>query len=245
MTKGTDRRTALRVAMAAALAPAICTAPAVSAATTRLISPPANPMRYSRTVTRELVDGTPFSVTREFDVSFRQFAGGFMMHGRQDEVEVECPGVLAEFAELERQRDESGLFPIALDAFGQILSSQIALPAGQDVRRAVDGALADLANQPINENEREQLSGFVAVLHQAGHRVTAHLPTDLFAPSSLSRRDEQSIAIPGGREGSVETIFECSRDADTGLMRAASRSIVTRVGETSRTIREHWSLAAI
>lgn len=243
--KRTDRRSAMQIAMAAAIAPAVCSSRALAAPVDRLIAPPSAAMRYARTVVRELVDGSPFAVTRAFDVSFERFAGGFMLRGAQADVQVDCPRALSDFAELERARDESALFPIALDAFGQILSSQIATPAGTDVRRAVNEALGELARQPISEDEREQLSQFVSVLQQAGQRVTAHMPTDLFAPASLARRDEESIALPGGMEGRVETTFECERDAETGLMRAANRTIVTHVAGTSRCTRERWSLTAI
>lgn len=245
MIDGTDRRSALRVAMGAAIAPAICSAPAIAATSTRLIAPPEAPMRYSRTVVRELIDGTPFSVTRDFTITFSHFSGGFMLQGAQARVEVDCPTVLADFARLERSRDEGGMFPLALDAFGQILSTQIARPAGEDLRRAVDEAQAEIAHQPISEDEREQLSRLVAALQQAGHRVMAHLPADLFAPANLSRRDEQSIALPGGGEGRVETLFESTRDTDTGLMRSASRSVITHVGASNRAVRENWSLARI
>lgn len=243
--KRTDRRNALQLAMAAAIIPTLCAKRASAATPGRLIAPPTTPMRYARTITRALADGTPFTVTREFDVSFRRFASGFMLHGSQVEVAVDCPQSLAEFAQLERRRDENSLFPIALDPFGQILSTQIAQPAGQDVRQAVSAALAQLASQPISSNEREQLAQFIAALQDAGRRVTAHLPTDLFAPATDQRRDEQNIALPGGMEGTVETTFECQRDAGTGLMQAANRNVVTKVANSRRGTQESWSLTAI
>lgn len=245
MMKRTDRRNALRLGMAAAIAPSLCATRVAAATPDRLIAPPAAPMRYSRTVTRELSDGTPLTVTRAFNVTFRRFAGGFMLHGEQADVHVEAPQSLAEFVELERRRDESALFPIALDPFGQILSSQIARPAGQDLRQAISHALAELASQPISDDEREQLSQFVSAIQEAGHQVTAHLPTDLFAPASAARRDEQGIDLPGGIEGRVETVFESQRDPETGLMRAANRNVVTQVAGSSRGTLETWSLSAL
>jgi hypothetical protein len=231
--------------MAAAIAPTLCATRVSAAAPDRLIAPPTGPMRYTRSVTRDLIDGEMVRATRIFDVTFRRFAGGFMMHGQQVEAKLEAPASLAAFVQLEEARDESDLFPIALDPFGQILSSRIAQPAGQNVRMAVDAAVEQIASQPISADEREQLSRFVSAMQLASQRVIAHLPTDLFAPAETSRRDERRVALPGGVEGKVATVYECERDSGTGLMRAASRDVVTIVADSSRGTRESWSLATL
>lgn len=238
---GTDRRRMLQLTMAAAVAP-IAFAPARATTPDRLIAPPNGQMRYCRTVVRELADGNSFTLCRRFVVDFRQFAGGFMIHGAQEGVAVDAPTALAEFAAIEEARDESGMFPIALDPFGQILSTEVAPPGGDDVNLAVDQALADLAHQPISAEERAQLSAFIVALQQAGNRVTAHLPTDLFAPASAPRREERRIALPGGGEGMVASAFEGERDGNTGLMRTAEREVVTMVAGSSKRLREEWVL---
>lgn len=245
MTHSTDRRTALLLAMGAALAPAMASRMAVAAPADHLIAPPEAPMRYSRSVSRELIDGSFISVSRDFEVLFRRVATGFVMYGQQTDVRIEAPDVLAPFTRIEQARDESGMFPISLDVFGHITSAQIAQTAQASLRRAVQEALSDISTHPIAEDEREQVSHYLNTLQQAGQRVMAHLPTDLFAPAVLNRRDEQTIALPGGIEGIVETVFACERDSSTGLMQAASRQILTCVGQSSRTTREDWILAAI
>lgn len=242
--KRTNRRSALQLAMAAAIVPALGPVRALAAEPGQLIAPPDEPMRYSRTVARELVDGALFTVSREFTVEFRRFAGGFMLHGEQATVRVEGPDALSAFADIERSRDESGLFPLALDPFGQILSSRVALPASDQVRAAVEEALALLAEQRISNDERERASRFVAALQQAGQRVIAVLPSDLFAPTTRSRRDGRDIALPGGGHGRVETVFECERDSRTGLMRSATRNVMTSVADSTRETFERWSLTA-
>lgn len=236
-----DRRSALLLAFAAGVAPALYANRAMAAPPSGLIAPPDGPMRYSRTVVRQLSDGKEFSAARDFAVTFRRFDGGFMLNGQQTGVRIDAPAALEQFVQIERERDESGMFPIALDAFGQILSTQVAQPAGPDLPRAIREALSHVSSN-VSADEREQLAQYLSALQQAGNRVIAYLPTDLFAPVSLSRRDEQRVDLPGGLQGTVESVFECERDAGTGLMRAATRRIVTLVEGTSRTVREDWSL---
>lgn len=243
--KRTDRRDTLRLVMAAAIAPTLCATRVSAAVPDRLIAPPSSPMRYRRTLVRDLIDGELVSVTREFDVAFRRLAGGFMMEGQQVGVRMDAPESLAAFVRIEEARDESELFPIALDPFGQILSTRVAQPAGHSVRLAIEEALARIAEQPIGADEREQLSRFVSAMQLASQRVIAHLPTDLFAPAETSRRDERMATLPGGVEGKVESVYECRRDLGTGLMREASRNVLTIVADSSRGTRESWSLTAI
>lgn len=240
-----DRRQALQLALAAAIAPAVCSARANAIAPVRLVAPPSTPMRYTRTVVRQMPGNLSLSVGREFAVTFRRFESGFMLEGQQTGVQVDAPANVAELVRLEEARDESDLFPITLDPFGQILSSRIARPSGQDLHQAVEQALGDLATQPIDQDERAQLSRFVATLQQAGQQVIAHLPTDLFAPEANQRRDERDIALPGGIEGRVETVFESRSDPETGLMREAQRNVITSVADSRRGTLESWSLTAI
>lgn len=242
-----DRRSALRTGLqlcvAAALAPAMVSRRAAAMVPDRLIAPPPGTMCYSRTVTRSLSADAQITVTRRFTVEFRQFAGGFMMHGSQLAVEVEAPAALATFTELERGRDESALFPIALDSFGRILEAEVAAPVGDNVRQAVAAALHDIAGQPITGDERAQLARFVTALQQAGQHITALLPADLFAPAQTPRHEEQRISLPGGGEGLVATMFSAERDLATGLMRAAEREVTTVVADSRRRSHESWSLA--
>ncbi len=234
----------LQMATLAALVPA-CVVPARARATEQLIAPPGGQMRYCRTVVKELAGGWHFTVCRQFVVDFRPFAGGFMMHGRQDSVSVDAPEALAQYAAIEEARDESGLFPIALDPFGQILSADATASTGDDVRHAVDHALAEIARQPIAPEERAELAAYVSALQLASQRVTAHLPVDLFAPSPAPRRQERRVALPGGGEGLVASSFGGVRNLETGLMRSAEREVLTVVAETSKRLREDWTLDGI
>lgn len=231
----------LQLTTLAALAPA-CVIPARASTTDQLIAPPSGQMRYCRSVVRDMADGSHFTVCRQFLVDFRQFAGGFMMHGTQESVSADAPAALAQYAAMEEARDESGLFPIALDPYGQILSADVATNARDDVRHAVDHALAEISRQPIAPEDRAALAAYVSALQLASQRVTAHLPVDLFAPSPAPRRQERRIALPGGGEGLVASSFGGVRDRETGLMRNAEREVLTMVADSSKRSREEWTL---
>lgn len=231
----------MQLAALAAIAPA-CAVPAHASSANQLIAPPSGPMRYSRTAVRDMIDGTHFTVCRQFVVDFRQFAGGFMMHGTQETVSVDAPAALAQFAALEQARDESGLFPIALDPYGQILSADVAPSTGDNLRQAVDYALAEIARQPIAPEERAALAAYATALQQASQRVIAHLPVDLFAPAPTPRHEERRVALPGGGEGLVASSFGGVRNQQTGLMRSAEREVVTVVAGSSKRLHEEWSL---
>ncbi|MGB3794800.1 MAG: hypothetical protein WA957_00660, partial [Alteraurantiacibacter sp.] len=211
----------------------------------RMISPSAKPMRYTRSIARELVDGAIFTVVREFNVSFLPVENGYMLNGQQLLARVDAPPQLAEFATMEEARDESGLFPIVLDSYGQILSADIAQPDERVFGRAVETALGRLTAQPLHSDERKQFTQLLNVIQQAGQHVAAYLPIDLFAPATSYRHDERDIALPGGAHGKVETSFESDSCAITGLMQTARRKVVTQVEATQRATLESWSLSLV
>lgn len=239
-----DRRGSIRLAMAGAIASSLSVkAGAQQIANGGLIAPPDSPMLYRRVVERDLIDGQSFRVTRNFHVVFSAIAEGYLLQGRQTAVSVEAPEALARFRALEEERDETGLFPIALNAFGQIQSPNPEPFGARQVEAAITQALAALEQLPMPESEREQARRFVSALHSAGQGITAVMPHDLFAPSGMPRRTEQLVALPDGVAGRVETVFDGQLDARTGLMSAAMREIVTAVDGSRRMTREEWSLA--
>ncbi|RJY09547.1 hypothetical protein [Aurantiacibacter aquimixticola] len=238
------RRAALKFALAGALTPVLASRPiAAQDAIPPLIAPPDGTMAYRRAVTRELVDGQTFAVARAFDVRFAPTSGGFILRGAQSEVQVDAPSALSEFAALERGRDESALFPIALDAFGRIRDQDGHYGSDAALGDAVSETIARLQEQRLAENEQDALAQFVAAFHSAGQRVAAVLPVDLFAPSEEMRTQTRALPLPFGAEGQIETTFTANADGATGLMRSATRQIVTRAEGTSRRTVESWTLS--
>jgi len=237
-----DRRRILQFIGLATLAPAVFSRRAWASETGSLIAPPTSSMRFQRVVTRGAHDNMQISVTRQFEVRFSRFAEGFIVDGQQAMVEVVAPPGLAAFAQLERERVETELFPLALDPFGQIRTEDpIGDRAGQ-VERAFALATAHIEAQPLAGDERAELQQFVTALHRAGSILSSAMPADLFAPERAAWSEDRAIALPSGDIGRLVSRFDAERDHATGLMRRAMREVLTEIeGDQRRTV-EHWEL---
>lgn len=199
---------------------------------------------YSRRLEREMTGGARFVVMRRFTVGLSRAQGGFELAGNQSAVAVEAPPALARFAELERARIESGLFPLRLDARGQIVGWTTAQASGElasAVRQAQ--AMTDAAAIPADDQAR--LRVFIEAVHRAATSILTRLPPDLFAPAAPTREDRQVLDLPDGADGVVTARFAAETDPATGLMRSARRSVVTQIGENRRETVESWSLAPL
>jgi hypothetical protein len=235
---GVGRRTLLRFAAAAFALPALAAVPALAQAR---FAPPSAPMRYTRRLERGLTGGARFVVSRSFLVRFVTESGGFRVDGEQLEADVEAPVQLEAFARLERERVETGLFPLELDGSGAILS--LAHATGSDaLDQAVREAGAQIDRWRLDPAERDKLHAFVEALHRSAGALVTEPPRDLFAPVDCPREESRTVALPDGDTGQVRVIFTATRDPVTGLMREARREVVTEVsGDLRRTI-ECWTL---
>lgn len=238
----TNRRKMLEMLAAVALIPALAPRNAAAQASGSLIAPPPGTMRFERSIIRQLNGGTMITVTRQFQIGFRHFADGFIIEGEQVAAEVVAPANLAAFADLERARIETGMFPVTLDPFGQLRTAELSSDRGQDVDSAFIEALAQITNQPIDSVERGELHQFVSALHQAGAALTADMPIDLFAPSQTAREESRTLPLPTGDFGHVISRFDATRDAQTGLMRRAAREVLTEIDGDRRHTIERWQL---
>lgn len=236
---GADRRALLRLAGLAAAAQLIRPVPARALA---VFAPPAAPMRYTRRLERGLPGGASLTVRRSFAVRFLPEGDGFRLDGVQAEVEVAAPAQIESLARLERERVETGVFPLVLDAAGAI-RSVAPFAASAQLDAAVREVTAQIGRWPHTPAEREQLDAFVAAVHHSAGRLVTELPRDLFAPVDYPRAESRAIALPGGGAGQVRTRFTAVRDPATGLMREAQREVVTEVSGESRRTLESWTLA--
>ncbi|GAA0265999.1 hypothetical protein GCM10009127_01740 [Alteraurantiacibacter aestuarii] len=197
-------------------------------------------MVYTRKLQRQMVGGAMLEVTRNFNVHFEPFGAGYRLEGTQLSASVAAPSRIAEFARLEEQRVETGVFPLLLDRMGQIVDG-----AGPHESHEIEEALAGL-NREYERNgpDGQELDLLVEALHQAGARMTSQLPRDIFAPVETTREQQQEIALPWGESGAVTTRFVAVCDPQTGLMHEASREVVTDLAGDQRRTVESWRLIA-
>jgi hypothetical protein len=240
--RNTDRRKVLQMLAAAAVIPALASREVAAAESMSLIAPPQGMMQFQRLVVRGLAGGAKISVTRGFAIEFRRSADGFIVDGKQVSVEVSAPASLSAFADLEQARVETGMFPIMLDPFGQIISGELSSSQGSEIQDAFDVALQQIATQPLASGEHAELRQFIAALHQAGAMLTVAMPFDLFAPAESERLENRTVSLPTGDIGLVTSRFGSERDIRTGLMRRASREVMTEVEGDRRQTTEHWQL---
>jgi len=239
---GPDRRTVLTWTMAAAVAPVIATRARAAAESRAHFAPAAGPMIFTRRLERQLAGGAALVVTRRFAVGFTAMPEGWAVAGEQTDVAVDAPPRIAQLASLERQRVETGLFPLTLDSEGMIAGG----PDPQ-VGKQLDAALAivtrGLERGSLAGGERAQLEAFARAVHDSSARMIALLPADLFAPRQATAHAERRLALPGGGAGTIAVTFSAVSDPATGVMRSAAREIVTAIGDDRRLTREDWTLA--
>jgi hypothetical protein len=236
-----DRRSLLRGGAAAV---ALTALPASGAAPAAVFDPPSTPMLYARRLERGLPGGARLAVSRRFAVRFARHDEGFRVDGDQLGVEVEAPETLAEFARIERERREAGLFPLSLDATGTIRG----VAPGIDNARLDDAVRAAVARIEAGDHpqaERERLRGFVEAVHRSAGAILTELPRDLFAPVDCPRTERRAVALPGGDPGEVRLSFDAVRDSATGVMREARREVVTEIAGDLRRSVESWTLAPL
>jgi hypothetical protein len=237
-----DRRTALRWAVAAALAPMLATrAGAAASGGGGRIHPPLGPMTFTRRLERGLAGGANLVVARSFAVRFGAAVGGWTITGEQVDVAVEAPERIAALAAIERQRKETGLFPLTLDRSGMIVGAPDA-PRTKEVDQALALVRSELAKRNLAADERREYERFVRAVHDAGAKMSSALPADLFAPRERTTHAQRELALPGGGAGTIEISFTAEVDPATGVMRQARRDIVTAIADDRRLTREDWSL---
>jgi hypothetical protein len=238
---GIGRRALLRFAAATVALPVLAT---VSARAQGRFAPPPATMRYTRRLERELTGGARFIVDRSFAVRFVPESGGFRVEGEQLDAAVEAPAQLEAFARLERERVETGVFPLELDGAGAILRLSHATDS-EALDQAVREAGAEIDRWQLTPAERDRMRAFVEAVHRSAGALVTEPPRDLFAPVDCPREESRAVALPGGETGQVRIRFTATRDPATGLMRVARREVVTEVaGDLRRTI-ESWTLALL
>lgn len=217
----------------------------VARAATPTFAPPTGPMRYTRSLRRELADGAAVVATRSFAVRFVSLDAGWRLEGEEDVApEVSGPPSLDGILRFERERRETGLFPLRIDGSGRIIAEPGTAGSPQ-LDRAVDEALHRIAASGLPENDQEAMRVFVVGVQLAAIALVGAPPADLFHPLSAPSGGRRAVTMPDGGSGEVSLSFTAEIDPATGLMRAAERLVVTRLGATERRTVERWTLTMI
>jgi hypothetical protein len=233
----------LRLAATAAAIPLVPVFPAAALSTGRF-APPAGSMLYMRRLERGLADRARLVVGRSFAVRFVPEVMGFRVDGSQVAVEVVGPKALESLVRLERERVETGVFPLELDATG-VIRGRPRVTASAQLDEAVREVAARIERWDHTPAERDELRAFVEAVHRSAGDLVTELPPDLFAPVDCPREESRSVALPGGGAGQLRMTFTAERDSATGLMRAARREIVTEVSGDFRRTTESWTLTPL
>lgn len=245
MNAPSDRRTVLRQTAWAALLPVIAQMPQPASATDNArFAPPPGPMRYSRTLARQLAGGSLLVVERSFAVRFMPTSDGFALDGQQIDAKVKAPAALAQLAEVERARIETSLFPVRLHADGRIADGPDR-PLAQELDQALAIARTQIARAGIDGLAEPEAAQFILALQQSAASLLTALPTDLFAPAAYPRFHRGEVPLPDGTIGEILARFDALVDPATGVMRSAERRVVTIIADDRRETVESWALTPL
>lgn len=228
---------ALLAGAAAMAAPAVATTPEVG------FAPPRDqPLVLSRTLVRELRDGTAIVATRRYRVTFAPLGNGWRVDGTLIGSEIDVPSSLAPIAAIERTRPDEGVLPIYLDRAGRIVSEP--QPVSVAGPKAFTGAVRAASHMLAGTASSGFLTQLGAVAAKPGGGLSAW-PEALFLPHGLFGSSEQSFRLPDGSDGSILILLDSDAEPARATMSRARRTVITQVAGTRQVAREEWTLAAV
>lgn len=246
---GGSRRQSLKLLVGAAFTPGLALGRSHMAfAADTPFDPPAAPMRLTRRLIRGLPDGSEIQVERSWDIVFARTAGGFMVSGQQTSVTVETPPSLEFLAELERNRLETGLLPMALGPDGMIAGGEPETSSAF-YDRAVAQAAARINRSGFSGDAAHRVRDALSALQKSLAEWGGKVPRDLFRPQQLHWQVLRGVDLPGGPgdnlAGQIAVTFDARMDAAGQLMEQRERRVVSTLGGSSQTSSEEWWLAPI
>ena len=238
-------RRALLLGSVAAMAPAVLIASHAAAAPGGILqrfAPPSEPMVLTRTLVRTLRDGKEIVVRRSYAVRFTANGDGYLLEGHQIEASVDAPAKLASLADIERSRIDEDMFPIRLDAAGQIAAPQhkpgLKSPAHDAAVRQSHRLVDQSKLSPALKQEAHQQVTQLGAASADGE----DWPADLFSPLATDRTQRQRFALPDGGVDEVEVSIRIVGKADSGIPARVERTVTTVISGDSRISREVWTL---
>ena len=165
---------------------------------------------------------------------------GYRVEGELVQATIEAPPSLGALAEIERRRPDTGMFPILLDAQGQILGGGNVRSDGSLVRAAVIAAEA-IGASGLPAIDMLQAQAFVK--HLSGRNPRSQWPADVFNPVAGKRDEARVIALPGGDEGHVTIEIASQGKNRSGQLTLLERVVTTDLAGDTRVTREQWQLS--
>jgi len=195
----------------------------------------------TRTLHSPLADGNEITTRRSYEMTIVPDGAGYRVDGELIDCQVETPPALAMLAELERNRPDTGMFPLRLNSRGLLIAPG-ERPDSENVRKAATFIRQRMATaiQGNDAGTRSESAGFVRSVEDA--KTGTGWPQDLFVSRTGRRVDSQAIALPDGTRGEVTVEVDVTRPADGETL--FERKVTTRIGSSSRVTREEWSIAA-
>jgi hypothetical protein len=203
-------------------------------------APPAEQLILSRTVIRELSDGKQIKVTRRYAVQFAATESGFQLDGKLVDVSVDVPPLLGGLAEIERKREETGMFPVRIDSSGTILAGQQGAQVDRSARDEMTAkASYVLAGTGMPKENLQLGTRFVSQTMQAPPRSS--WPADLLRIQPGEHRQSRIVALASGEEGRIEVVTRVDSLLPCGLPRTIERTVTTVLAGSRRVSREIWA----
>jgi hypothetical protein len=198
-------------------------------------------MVLTRTVIRELSDGNQIVVTRRFRIRFEANDQGYRIEGTQIGVEVAVPPILDSMADMERNRVESGVFPLQLNQQGILLdqTGQPVDPAFSQEMEIRGSAIINRADIPAEERS----AGIRSLSRLTKQGTRTPWPADLFTAAPGERRQQREVPLSDGRLGKVEVVLRVDGLLSCGLPKSFERVVITELPGSRMVSREIYTLA--
>lgn len=213
----------------------------VAAAHADGFTPPDQPMILSRMLRRPLPGGAEVLTQRTYQIRFIRSSDGYRIEGKLLKADIEVPARFEVLAQIERNRPDTGLFPMDLDHQGRLLPGK--------PRRTDDSTLAaahlarSLIPARLSPHETHNAQAFIGTI--SATPVQTAWPEDLFSPEPGKRSTVETLPMPDGKTGQVSMEIEASVDSRTGLLSQLTRRVTTDLDGSERVTIETWSLAPL
>lgn len=204
--------------------------------------PPQAPLLLIRTLYRPLPDGEAIVTRRSYAVRIVRDGAGYRVEGELVQTTVDAPPSLGPLAEMERRRPDIGMFPMLLDAQGQILGGGNVLSDGSLGRAAVIAA-ESISGSGLPAIDMLQAQSFVKQL--ASRTPRSQWPADVFNPLPGKRDESRVVALPGGNEGHVTITIASQGARRGGQLALLERVVTTDLAGDTRVTREQWQLSQL